>query len=172
MNSQLRLGIVVSIVVGLVLAVLVTDRPGRSSASLTMATPCAEASPIAAAGTPIAACLVIGEQVGRGTPAAVEGLTITLSISSGQAGPVVLTVRVTDASGDPVDGAAVVVKARHLDMDMGVFPHDALPSGPGTYVAERVGMGMGGDWRVEVDVSRPGHPPVAVFFDVTMEGLR
>jgi hypothetical protein len=30
---------------------------------------------------------------------------------------------------------------------------------------------MGGHWRIEVDVTRPGEPPVAVFFLVTMQGL-
>jgi hypothetical protein len=143
-----------------------------SRAAINQATPCAEGSPVAVATPAVVSCPLAGPVVDLGTPAAVAGLTISLTISSDQAGPVVMTVEVTDERGAPVSDATVVVKARHLDMDMGEFPHDALPTAPGVYVAERVGMGMGGNWRVEVDVTRAGNEPIAAYFLVTMEGLQ
>ncbi|HEY7034205.1 MAG TPA: FixH family protein [Thermomicrobiales bacterium] len=155
----------------LIIGVLVATSTASSQATPVVATPCAPASSVVATPPIATPCPTIGDQVDLGTPAAGGDLVVELGVSSDQAGPVTLTVRVTDQSGAPVSGATVVVKARHLDMDMGEFPHDALPIAPGLYAAERVGMGMGGHWRIEVDVTRPGEPPVAVFFLVTMQGL-
>jgi hypothetical protein len=144
---------------------------GPSSTARDAVTPCAGASPMPAAPPSLTVCATPVPVVDLGTPAATAGLTITLGLSSDEAGPLTLTVGVSDAGGAPVAGATVVVKARHLDMDMGEFPHTALPTAPGRYVAEKVGMGMGGHWRVEVDVSRPGQPVVVVYFRVTLKGL-
>ena len=171
MRLQERIRIIAAVMTAVFVVTPLAARWESSRANADPATPCAQTLPTA---TPPAngACPSVAPQVEPGTPAAADGLTVTLAISSGRAGLVTLTVGVTDEHGAPVDDVTVAVKARHLDMDMGEFPHDALQTAPGTYTAERVGMGMGGNWQVEVDVARPGHDPVALFFRVTMEGLR
>jgi hypothetical protein len=166
-----RLRVIAAVSMTAFAGVLVAGSADLSRAAPGFATPCAQASPAVATAPAATPCPILGDQVALGTPAAADGMTVNLSVSSDQAGPVTLAVRVTDEHGEPVSDASVVVKAKHLEMDMGEFPHQALPTASGTYTAEGVGMGMGGHWRVEVDVARPGYDPVAVFFLVTMQGL-
>jgi methionine-rich copper-binding protein CopC len=124
------------------------------------------ASP-AALGTPVAASACAG----LGTPLATGDVELIVTADSGRAGPLVLTVEVRDGAGQPEEGATVVVTAQHQGMDMGRFPHEAVAAGPGRYVAERVGMGMGGAWLVEVTVDRPGQARVVGYVVVVLEGL-
>ena len=137
-------------------------------------TPCVQASPsdvVATpdSATPAATCLS-GPVADLGTPVTTDGLTIELQISSDQAGPVTVTVTVSTAKGEPVTDAKVNVTQRHLEMDMGARLHDAAPTTPGVYVADDLGMGMGGAWLVEVDIDRPGQPRVVAYFLVEMRG--
>ena len=97
-----------------------------------------------------------------------NGISVTLGVSSDRAGPVDLSANVTDASGAPIEGASVVFRARHLEMDHGELPYLATESSPGVYQATGVGMGMGGSWRIAVDVTVPDQLPVTVFVEQTM----
>ncbi len=103
-----------------------------------------------------------------GEPIAANGISVTLSVSGDQAGPVDLQATVTDDAGNPLEDASVWFRARHLEMDHGELPYLAAQSEPGVYQAEGVGMGMGGEWRIAVDVILPGEPPVTVFVAQTM----
>jgi hypothetical protein len=53
-------------------------------------------------------------------------------------------------------------------MDHGELPYLAVQSDPGIYQAEGVGMGMGGGWRIAVDVILPGELPLTVFAEQAM----
>jgi methionine-rich copper-binding protein CopC len=101
-------------------------------------------------------------------PVLSNGISVTLSISGDQAGPVDLRAAVAGPSGAPIEGAAVWFRARHLEMDHGELPYLAAEIDPGVYQAGGVGMGMGGDWRIAVDVVVPGKPPVTVFIEQAM----
>src|SRR5262245_19308973 len=100
------------------------------SQSHAVATPCPTASPVV--GTPVdSAATAVANPVTclddsmMGTPVAVDGLVINVTADDDQAGPITLTVDVSDQDGAPVEGAQVTVIARHLEMDMGAFPHEA-----------------------------------------------
>jgi hypothetical protein len=116
------------------------------------------------------ACEPTVPEADLGTPVVVSGVTINLVASSDQAGPVKLTVELSDENENPISGAQVTVSARSLDMDMGEFPYQATETDPGHYVADRVAMGMGGDWKVEVDIAIPGQPSIIAYFVVPLEG--
>ncbi len=105
-----------------------------------------------------------------GTPIAVAGLSVTLLADELEAGPVDLTVEVADTAGRPVRGARVTIATQHLEMNHGVETDEAEAVGPGRYVAERVGMGMGGTWQADVTIARRGEAPVTVTFRVVLEG--
>jgi hypothetical protein len=151
----------------------------RPSTASENGTPCPPPSPVAATAiaspstdsdaTP-AACPPTAPESIEGTPIAISGLTINLTADSDRAGPVTLTVDIQERTGTPVTGASVTVTARSLEMDMGATPHDASETNPGSYVAENVGMGMGGDWLVEVAIEVPGQPTVVVYFRVPLTG--
>lgn len=97
-------------------------------------------------------------------------MSITLTAAQNQAGPVDLTIEVRDATGAPVDDATVLVLNQHLEMNMGVGVTAAAHTGAGRYLAKQVPMGMGGDWQVEVQITRPGHPTVAAVFAIKLQG--
>ena len=103
-----------------------------------------------------------------GTPIESDGISVTLSVSGDQAGPVDLSATITDGNGNSIESAAVWFRARHLEMDHGELPYLAAGIDPGVYQAGGVGMGMGGDWRIAVDVILPGEPPVTVFVEQAM----
>ena len=44
----------------------------------------------------------------------------------------------------------------------------AAETSPGIYQASGVGMGMGGSWRIAVDVTMPDQLPVTVFVEQMM----
>ena len=98
------------------------------------------------------------------------GLSVTLRADELKAGPVDLTIEVVDATGRPVSGATVMIETQHLEMNHGVSTDEAIAVAPGCYVAERVGMGMGGTWQAEVTVEPPGERPVEVTFVVELSG--
>jgi hypothetical protein len=121
-----------------------------------------------ALGTPMAT--VVCTETGPGTPVAVDGLQLTLTAAQDKAGPVDLTIAVVDAAGEPVVDATVLILTQHLEMNHGISIDVAFHTGDGVYRANKVSMGMGGTWQVEVQVTRPGQPPAAAVFEVTLDG--
>ena len=107
-----------------------------------------------------------------GTPVARAGLRVTLLMESDKARPNDLTVVVVDDACRPVTGATVTIRTRSLEMDHGVRTTTAEEVGSGRYLAERVPMGMAGDWEAVVTVERPGADAAVLVFLVTLEGPR
>jgi methionine-rich copper-binding protein CopC len=152
---------------------VVTEPGSRASAfgdlafTVEGASPCQPVSN--ATPRPPADTCVAGPLTGTpGQPIASNGIFVTLAVSGDQAGPIDLQATVTDDAGNPIEEAAVWFRARHLEMDHGELPYLAEETGPGVFQAGGVGMGMGGDWRIAVDVVLPGELPVTVFFEQTM----
>lgn len=131
------------------------------------ASPCQPVSP-ATPRPPAEQCVADPATGIPGEPIPTNGISVTVSASGDQAGPVDLQAIVTDEAGNPIEGALVWFRARHLEMDHGELPYLAADAGSGTYQASGVGMGMGGNWRIAVDVIQPGEPPVTVFVEQTM----
>ncbi len=128
--------------------------PRTVTSSADMATPCPGGPTVA----------------GVGTPMVEAGLSVTLHADELKAGPVDLTIEVVDAAGRPVTGATVRIETQHLEMNHGVSTDEAEAAAPGRYVAEWVGMGMGGTWQADVTIERPDEPPVTVTFLLVLEG--
>jgi hypothetical protein len=172
-----RFGLTAAALAALILAAWLTlpvaQRPALGAAITPTATPACprltdtKGTP-AALGTPTAAAVCTG--TGLGTPVAADGVRLTLTVAQSKAGPVDLTVEVVDDAGAPVDDATVLVLNQHLEMNMGVSVNEAVHTASGHYVAKGVPMGMGGHWQVEIQVSRPGQPPVAAVFEVQLSG--
>jgi len=145
-------------------------------------TPCATGTPGATpspatpgpatpeSGTPTAVtCDPITVDSGFGTPAAAGGMTVTLTADQTSAGPRALTATLADASGAPITDATVQFSAQSLDMDMGIAQASATMTAPGQY-SGTVNMGMGGNWQVDVGVTRPGQPTVIIRYAVSLTG--
>jgi copper resistance protein C len=121
-------------------------------------------------GTPTAlSCDPITVDAGFGTPAAVAGMTVTLTVDNTSAGPRTLTVTLADGSGAPISDATVEYSAQSLDMNMGIAQGSATMTGPGQY-SGTVNMGMGGNWQVDVSVTRSGQPEVVIHYAVVLTG--
>jgi hypothetical protein len=144
------------------------DAFGEDSFTVSGSTPCQPPSN-ATPRPPAEECVPDPPTGAPGEAIATDGISVTLQASGDSAGPVDLSATVTDAAGAPVEGATVIFRARHLEMDHGELPYLAAESAPGVYDATGVGMGMGGDWRIAVDVTLPDQPPVTVFVEQTME---
>ncbi|MGH2559986.1 MAG: FixH family protein [Thermomicrobiales bacterium] len=151
--------------VGLVLLAL--SPAGDNDVAADMASPAA--TPCVPVATPEANVTTCAP-VGWGTPVAGDGLVVTLTADSTNAGPVDLILEVRDATGKPVEDAIVEVRTRHIDMDHGVSTDEAVHQGEGRYLAERVSMGMGGNWEAEIVVTREGQPDVVMTFLVKLGG--
>lgn len=143
------------------------DAFGQDSFTVSGSTPCQPPSN-ATPRPPAEACVPDPPTGEPGTPIVADGISVTLQVSDDNAGPVDLSATVTDAAGAPVEGATVVFRARHLDMNHGELPYLAAETSPGVYAATGVGMGMGGHWRIAVDVTQPDQLPVTVFVEQTM----
>ena len=162
--------------VALVWVILLGD-PSAGQAGA-VGTPCPEVFP-AGAGTPVAPgeaepappdAVETCADAGLGTPLPTDGLVVTLEADNLTAGPRDLTVVVVDADGQPVTGATVGIRTRSLAMDHGVSIDETVETEPGRYFAERVSLGMGGDWLAEVTIERPDTEPVVLYFVLTLEG--
>jgi len=141
------------------------------------AAPCLVATPGAVAGTPGSVATPAAASGGGvaapatlGTPVTASCLTVILTAESTWAGPGTLTVDVRDAGGAPVSDADVVINTRHIGMDHGTSISETVASGPGTYVAERVSLGMGGAWEVQIVIARSGFEDVVVIFVIDLVG--
>ena len=111
------------------------------------------------------------QPAGVGTPLVGAKLTVTLSLSSDRAAPQNIVVRILDANGSSVDDATVMLINRHLEMDHGDFVRKLVHDSDGRYLGEKVGMGMGGRWQTEIQVSRPGQPTTTFIFAVLLKGI-
>jgi len=160
------------------LALIVSLAPPRTlgQEGTPAAAPCLVASPGAATGTPpsVATPALVGGDGAApptlGTPVTASCLTVILTAESTRAGPGTLTVDVRDAGGAPVSDADVVINTRHIGMDHGTSISETVASGPGTYVAERVSLGMGGAWEVQIVIARSGFEDVVVIFVIDLMG--
>ncbi len=164
---------IAALVVGLVL-LAVPSRPGLASQGPRWAanSPCPIAgTPPAGGGSDTAGGTSSPVPDAKsGTPVARSGLTVTLFPASTKARPNDLTVVVLDEECAPVTGAAVAIRTQSLAMDHGVRTSKARPVEPGRYVADRIPMGMAGDWQVTVSIARPGEGEVIFVFVVTLQG--
>lgn len=157
-------------------------------AALLLTSLCLRAPALGAAGTPVPAVscpatpVVFGEVAATplpvaspvpaiaASPVAAGGLQVRLEAASDQAGPGTLTVLVADPTCGPVSGATVTISTQSLDMNMGVETNQAAEQAPGRYVATGVALGMGGRWKADVKIERPGQPPVTAEFLFTLKG--
>lgn len=64
-----------------------------------------------------------------------------------------LTVKITDSSGKPVEGAEVETILTMVDMDHGEFKEAAKPQKPGVYKASQKFI-MAGAWQIEVKAKK------------------
>jgi copper transport protein len=86
-----------------------------------------------------------------------SGYVVTLTVAPATFGTNTFTVKVRDAQGHPVEGAAVQIETTMLDMDMGVQTVQLQPQGaraPGTYTAQS-DLTMAGHWQVTVKLLPP-----------------
>src|SRR5688500_18779936 len=133
-------------------------------------TPCPAATP--GVGTPVPTAddapafvdvdSLCGEVTEFGTPIAAGELTVTIEADRLTAGPRELTVVIVDGAGQPVTDASVTIRTRSLEMDHGVSVDETVQTEPGRYFAERVSLGMGGDWLTEITIERSGADPVVL----------
>jgi hypothetical protein len=105
---------------------------------------------------------------GPGTPAAGDGLTVTIAAAPEQAGPVEVVAEIADEAGNPLSEARVVVLSDMPAMEMGRVETPAEEIAPGRYVATFVPLGMAGEWQVTVRVSPRGEPTKSFPFTVTV----
>jgi len=111
---------------------------------------------------------------GMGTPVSQGGLIVIVATESTGRGPTDVTIQVSQADGEPLQDARVVVFAEMTGMseaDMGVPADEATP---GHYVAKEVPLTMAGDWRLSVRISPKGQATqiVPVALSVAAVALR
>jgi copper transport protein len=93
---------------------------------------------------------------GIGTPVSQGGLIVTVATEPTGRGPTDITIEVSQADGEPLQDARVVVFAEMTGMgeaDKGVPADEATP---GHYVAKAVPLTMAGDWRLSIRISPKG----------------
>jgi hypothetical protein len=91
-----------------------------------------------------------------GTPVSQGGLIVTVATEPTGRGPTDITIEVSQADGEPLQDARVVVFAEMTGMgeaDKGVPADEATP---GHYVAKAVPLTMAGDWRLSIQISPKG----------------
>jgi mono/diheme cytochrome c family protein len=103
--------------------------------------------------------------VGPRTPVAHAGLILTLVEAPTQAGAGTVTLRISDAQGQPVDDATVTFIVEMLDMPMGVTSATGSPIGEGRYTTQ-ASFAMTGRWQIRGQVQRPSSAPIAVAFEL------
>lgn len=83
--------------------------------------------------------------------------SVVLKVTPATFGPNTFVATVTDAQGNPVKGATVLVQTTMLDMDMGTQNLDLkeMPDAPGSYSGQG-DLTMAGNWGVVVKVLAPG----------------
>lgn len=92
-------------------------------------------------------------------------VTLTTNPDPPRAGPIELTARVTDAGGQPLDGAEVFISSSHTEMVSMALNGKATPEGNGRYTL-KTEFRMNGRWKVTVQVKKL---PINFNTDVTLE---
>jgi copper transport protein len=104
----------------------------------------------------VASRLGLGQQDQLVFEETIEGATIELAISPGQAGPNQLAITLTDRRGQPIDNADdVSLRATFLEQDLGDSSVSATNLGDGQYLADGVMLSLAGPWQVALAVRRP-----------------
>ncbi len=97
-------------------------------------------------------------------------LNVSMALGSGQlkaAGPNALGFTVTDHTGHAIKDATITAHPIMRTMAMDAPSVSAAPDASGHYIA-RPKFAMAGDWRIDVTITRPGQPPQAASFNVTV----
>ena len=82
---------------------------------------------------------------------------VEVVVQPGAPGANRVLVTLTDRRGQRVTNAtAVVVRARYLDVDIGVTEANAVPASDGRYEVARFPLTIAGTWELQVTVTRPG----------------
>lgn len=97
---------------------------------------------------------------GSATPAPVDSstvinVTVETNPNPAATGDAELILTITDANGNPIEGATVDVSAEHTGMNMGEMNGVATEQGGGKY-AIVTNFNMGGTWKVTVYVRKDG----------------
>lgn len=126
-------------------------------------------------GTPVSTMLDVQrsgcESASLGEPYRVGDIVVTMTFSSDRAAPQDISILITDLDGNPVTDASIFLINRHLEMNHGDYTHAFGHDHDGMYVEEKVGMGMGGRWQTEVQISRPGRATVTVVYQIKLKGI-
>jgi hypothetical protein len=96
---------------------------------------------------------------GAATPAATSGKPVNITVETNPNPPVMgdieLVLSVTDAKGNPIEGATVDVSADHTDMTGMDMSGAATEQGNGKY-AIKANFSMSGNWKLKVYVRKDG----------------
>jgi hypothetical protein len=119
---------------------------GEETFSVSGSTPC---QPAGSATPPAEECIADPPTGEPAAPIVVDGISVTLDISNDQAGPVDLAATVTDTAGAPIEGATVVFRARHLEMNQANYRIWRPRSRPASIKPAEWGWGWAviGGWR-------------------------
>lgn len=111
----------------------------------------------------------------RGSPAAApgagqsqtvlaDGVRVTLQLDGATAGPRVVDVLTSDASGRPVDASAVRLRFTMTEMAMRAVEVEARPLGRGHFQAQDALFSMAGRWVIVATVAREAGAPLSATF--------
>jgi hypothetical protein len=96
---------------------------------------------------------------GAATPAATSGKPVNITVETNPNPPVMgdieLVLSVTDAKGNPIEGATVDVSADHTDMTGMDMSGAATEQGNGKY-AIKANFSMSGNWKLKVYIRKDG----------------
>jgi len=104
--------------------------------------------------------IVLTACTGAATSAAsVSSQPVSISVNTdpnpAAVGDIELTLHITDAEGNPIEGATVDVSADHTDMTGMTMSGAATDQGGGTY-AIHANFSMSGNWKLTVYVRKDG----------------
>jgi mono/diheme cytochrome c family protein len=86
----------------------------------------------------------------------VEGVHITLTVTTGRVGPNSMVVALTDRRGAPVRSASQVeLRLNALEADLGELTAYASARGDGTYILDEALLSLVGQWQVQLVIRRP-----------------
>jgi copper transport protein len=95
----------------------------------------------------------------------VNDMMLTLGAMRDALGPHQFVLRLTDASGSPIEKVEkAVLRTTHTTMDMGESEILLQPYGNGNFVAQSSKLSMSGDWQVEAIVRRANLPDTQTEF--------
>lgn len=112
-------------------------------------------------------------EVGGGQRATQEsaGTRVDVTVQPAAPGPNRVLLTLTDRRGQRIANAsAVVVRARYLDVDLGVSDVNATPTADGRYEVARIPLSLAGTWELQVTITRPGAADAVVAPRVAIGG--